>query len=349
VTAPLTPAACDLTDYPSMLLDVARLRRSKAWLKCKRTPMLAFYMLNLWTASWHDKPAASLEDDDDVLADLAMCDPSKWEKVRKDALHGWVMCTDGRLYHPVVAEKALECWLDKLARTLSSGAGNAKRWKTPFDPKPIEDQMRVAKELLTTLNPNSKALHKRKTSGVPFQPEPDPAGIPDDIPPGSQEKVNGMEGEDEGKSSSEAKASAAADASPAVDKSTEQPTAGNAARDWLVSHGVEKGEARAFLNVLAHDFGTAIATAACTEAVAKAPIGEAKAFLGGIARRLANPVTPTVPSAEADKTTAYLERQAAERAPPPGAKVPDSVREARAKLGRVPATATDEADERHCA
>ncbi|CDY79443.1 hypothetical protein BGLT_02224 [Caballeronia glathei] len=103
-----------------MPLEVARLRRSKAWLVAKRTPALAFYMINLWTASWHDKPAASLEDDDDVLADLAMCDPHKWTKLRADVLHGWVKCTDGRLYHPVVAEKALDAWNSKLDQ----------RWKT---------------------------------------------------------------------------------------------------------------------------------------------------------------------------------------------------------------------------
>lgn len=103
-----------------MPLDIQRLRRSKAWLKAKRTPALAFYMVNLWTASWHDVPTGSLEDDDDVLADLAMCDPVKWDKLRKDVLHGWVKCSDGRLYNPTVVEKAQEAWNSKLDQ----------RWKT---------------------------------------------------------------------------------------------------------------------------------------------------------------------------------------------------------------------------
>ncbi|MGN6085818.1 DUF1376 domain-containing protein [Trinickia sp.] len=112
--SPLTPADCDLRDFPFMPLDVQRLRRSKAWLKAKRTPALAFYMINLWTASWHDVPTGSLEDDDDVLADLAMCDPVKWDKLRKDVLHGWIKCSDGRLYNPTVAEKAMQAWDSKL-------------------------------------------------------------------------------------------------------------------------------------------------------------------------------------------------------------------------------------------
>jgi hypothetical protein len=128
--SPLTPLDCDLRDFPFMPLDVARLRRSKAWLKAKRNPALAFYLINLWTASWHDVPAASLEDDDDVLADLAMCDPSKWAKVRDEVLRGWILCADGRLYHPTVAEKALEAWKAKLAqRARTEAARQAKELK----------------------------------------------------------------------------------------------------------------------------------------------------------------------------------------------------------------------------
>jgi uncharacterized protein YdaU (DUF1376 family) len=113
---PLMPADCDLRDFPTLMLDVHRLRRSKAWLKAKRKPELGFYMMNLWTAAWHEVPTGSLEDDDDVLADLAMCDPDKWREVREDALHGWVKCSDGRWYNPTVCEKAVHAWDSKLER-----------------------------------------------------------------------------------------------------------------------------------------------------------------------------------------------------------------------------------------
>jgi hypothetical protein len=113
---PLMPADCDLRDFAFMPLDIQRLRRSKAWLKAKRNPALGFYMVNLWTAAWHDVPAGSLEDDDDVLADLAMCDPVKWLKLKADVLHGWVKCSDGRLYNPTTCEKARESWTSKVER-----------------------------------------------------------------------------------------------------------------------------------------------------------------------------------------------------------------------------------------
>lgn len=120
---PLVPAEVDLTDFAFMPLRIEQLKRSRAWLKAKRRPELAFYMINLWTGSWHERPAASLEPDDDVLADMARCDPVKWDKVKEAALHGWVLCSDGRLYHPIVAEIALEAWKGKVeqrTRTLKA-------------------------------------------------------------------------------------------------------------------------------------------------------------------------------------------------------------------------------------
>jgi hypothetical protein len=120
---PLMPSDADLRDFTFMPLDLVRLRRSKAWLIAKRRPEIGFYMLNLWASSWHEVPAASLENDDDVLSDAAMCDPHKWEKVKAEVLRGWIECSDGRLYHPVVAEKALEAWGRKLE----------ERWKRECD------------------------------------------------------------------------------------------------------------------------------------------------------------------------------------------------------------------------
>jgi hypothetical protein len=112
--APPIDADVDLTDFAYMPLQVARLRKSKGWLICKRRPELAFYMMNLWTAAWHENPAGSLEDDDDVLADFAMCPPKEWAELRKEIMRGWVKCSDGRLYHEVVVEIALNAWKSKL-------------------------------------------------------------------------------------------------------------------------------------------------------------------------------------------------------------------------------------------
>ncbi|ABS68928.1 hypothetical protein Xaut_3701 [Xanthobacter versatilis] len=97
----------DVRCLPYMPLHIERLRRSKAWLRCKRRPELAFYLMNLWMRAWHEVPAGSIEADDDVLADAAMCSPEAWERIKGDVLQGWEE-RDGRWHHHVVTELAAE-------------------------------------------------------------------------------------------------------------------------------------------------------------------------------------------------------------------------------------------------
>lgn len=122
--APLTPRDCDLRHFKGMTLEVERLRRSTAWRLCKRRPELAFYMLNLWIASWHEVPCASLEDDDEALREFAMCEPAVWPAVRDDVLRGWVKCRDGRLYHSFVSDLARE----SLGKSKKAKGAAKTRW-----------------------------------------------------------------------------------------------------------------------------------------------------------------------------------------------------------------------------
>lgn len=149
----IIPPDCDLRDFRFMPLEVERLRRSKAWLIAKRQPELGFYMMNLWMAVWHEVPAASIEDDDDVLADAAMCDPKKWAKVREHVLRGWVKGSDGRLYHPVVAEKAREAWADKQAyrkRTAAARAAKQQRRGRSVTDDATDDDAGYATDIATS-------------------------------------------------------------------------------------------------------------------------------------------------------------------------------------------------------
>ena len=107
---PLTDEACDLSGYLYLPLEIERLRRSLTWTMCRQRPELAFYLVNLWMAAWHSRPAASLEDDDSILSNLAMCDPARWSEVRSACLRGWIKCSDRRLYHPFLSLKAPEVW-----------------------------------------------------------------------------------------------------------------------------------------------------------------------------------------------------------------------------------------------
>lgn len=116
IPEPLTPAECDLTDFQYMELDVRRLRDSKFAATPNGDAFRAGIML--WCAAWHQIPAASLPDDDVELANLAgygrmPISVKEWKKVRAEALHGFVKCSDGRLYHPVIAEKAIAAFESK--------------------------------------------------------------------------------------------------------------------------------------------------------------------------------------------------------------------------------------------
>ncbi|WP_298165079.1 DUF1376 domain-containing protein [Novosphingobium sp.] len=117
---PLTPADCDLRDFEFMPLHVARLRDSD--LAAEEDPEACWYAVLLWAASWHQVPAASLPDNDAVLCKLIGLgrDLKTFRKHRAGSLRGFVKCSDGRLYHAVVAERAMTSWMRKLDQ----------RWKT---------------------------------------------------------------------------------------------------------------------------------------------------------------------------------------------------------------------------
>jgi len=97
-----------------MPLEVVRFAGSD--LVAFEEPAAVIAALLLWGASWHERPAGSLSNDERALARKAGYGraPREWEIIREGALRGWVECSDGRLYHPVVAEKVRDSWLSKL-------------------------------------------------------------------------------------------------------------------------------------------------------------------------------------------------------------------------------------------
>lgn len=136
---PPVPATADLRDFPSMLLDVVRLRDSdlaaEDSAEAFRTAVLS------WCAAWHQVPAGSLPDDDAKLARLLGYgrDVRSWKRARATGgLRGWTLHRDGRLYHPVVTEKVLEA-LERSSKTqralAKARAAKASKIETnPSDP-----------------------------------------------------------------------------------------------------------------------------------------------------------------------------------------------------------------------
>jgi 5-methylcytosine-specific restriction endonuclease McrA len=104
---PLTPATADLRDFPFMPLDVMRLRDSDLVAEATGEEFKAAVLL--WCAAWHQIPAGSIPNTERWLARHSGAG-SHWKKVSEVALRGWVECSDGRLYHPVICEKVLRAW-----------------------------------------------------------------------------------------------------------------------------------------------------------------------------------------------------------------------------------------------
>lgn len=112
--APLTPPYCDLRGNEWMPYYGNRLLNSDFDAKVSDAEFRAAH--NLWWSAWNQVPAASLPDDDAVLCKLAGLgrDMKSWRKVRNGALHGFVKCSDGRLYHKFLSEVAIDSYAKRL-------------------------------------------------------------------------------------------------------------------------------------------------------------------------------------------------------------------------------------------
>lgn len=101
---PLSSHDCDLRGLEWMPLNATNLLDSTLFLESTGDEFKA--AMALICKSWRQVPAGSLPSNERSLATLAMTD--NWTAVRTMALRNWVLCSDGRYYHPIVAAKAME-------------------------------------------------------------------------------------------------------------------------------------------------------------------------------------------------------------------------------------------------
>lgn len=181
---PLTPPDCDLSDFQYMELDVRRLRDSKFAASADGEAFRAGILL--WCAAWHQIPAGSLPDDDIELANLAGYGRvvKEWKKVRSGALHNFIKCSDGRLYHPILAEKAIAAFEAKLRHAYGKllerlRKENKKRAeeKVALVGVPTFEQWKSG-EYPNGILPESKQV----SAGIPPEGKSNSAGIPPENP-----------------------------------------------------------------------------------------------------------------------------------------------------------------------
>lgn len=124
--APLSEGGIDIRDLDGFLLNVERLLSSELWALATGDEFKA--AVGLWCRAWKQVPAGSLPNDERVLASFAGVSGVRWRKVRAVALRGFVLCSDGRLYHRVLCEDARRAYAAKLERRArTSAATNARR------------------------------------------------------------------------------------------------------------------------------------------------------------------------------------------------------------------------------
>jgi hypothetical protein len=156
MTEPLTPPDSDLRGLPFMPLDVVRLLDSDLFALSSGDEFKA--AVALWCKCWLQLPAASLPNDDRILASLAGFgrDTKGWSKVKEMAMRGFVLCSDGRWYHSVIAIKASEAWKSRLKQREKSAKGNDKRWGKTSQGDPHGD---------ASCDPRGDATSDRKGKG----------------------------------------------------------------------------------------------------------------------------------------------------------------------------------------
>lgn len=141
MTTPIIPSI-NLAGIDCMPIDVTRLLQSDSWLLAVDNPAISHALMTLWLKSWQQVPAASVPANDLLLAKYVGIPNEAWEEIKGAVMSSWTLCDDGRYYHPVVAEKALEAdnvraeaefEAEKLWRHQSKAgkASAAKRWGKP--------------------------------------------------------------------------------------------------------------------------------------------------------------------------------------------------------------------------
>ncbi len=106
---PPIPLDADLRSVRWFKLDMVSLLNSDFMQLASPEEFKAAFLL--WTKSIHQVPAGSLPNDEAILAKLAGGYDHRrkgWQRIREMTLHGWDLCSDGRLYHQAVVGTVLD-------------------------------------------------------------------------------------------------------------------------------------------------------------------------------------------------------------------------------------------------
>lgn len=109
---PLVPAGTDVSNLDGFMLNVERLLASE--LLAIGTPEQCWAAFMLWCRAWKQVPGGSLPNNDRILASFSGAG-KRWKQVKEIALHGFVLCSDGRFYHRFLCREVLRAAKAKTA------------------------------------------------------------------------------------------------------------------------------------------------------------------------------------------------------------------------------------------
>lgn len=116
----------DVRSFPHMPLLVSRLLSSDLAVLSTGEEFKAAILL--WCTAWHQVPAGSLTDHPKWLAKHSGAGTvEEWDKVKDAALRGFRKCSDGRLYHSVICELAVNAFATKRVNRKRTEAAIAAR------------------------------------------------------------------------------------------------------------------------------------------------------------------------------------------------------------------------------
>jgi hypothetical protein len=172
---PPVDAHVDLRRLPNMMVDVQRLLNCDRQTECSSESN--WVAMTLWCKAWHLVPAGSLPNEDIKLAAYAGYGRSvaEWLKIKEQALRGFTLCEDGRLYHSYLSKVVNQAWSDhlnhrykmlrdrlcKAKRAVPThgdwyAAGCPNEWPVDSPPAPVNTSPRKASDSLRIASDSSR-------------------------------------------------------------------------------------------------------------------------------------------------------------------------------------------------
>lgn len=160
-------------------LDYERIEQSDTWVLA--SPEMRPWLLMLWMTAWKQVPCGSLPANDELVAARIGMDLRVFRANRDILMRGWVVASDGRLYHPVITEQVLnlvalrnkeatrkQTYRDKKNQSLASESPVGQPWdsaRTPVGatlPEPEPEPVSLVVPNGTTRPANAEPVVSRK-------------------------------------------------------------------------------------------------------------------------------------------------------------------------------------------